>query len=239
MMTHLQAVLFDLGNTLTVTASLAESLVYADLSFLGDELQLNQPQRLELGQHVEQHIKHLYANHELLQPHWLDVWRTAAIDYGLTLSVAAVEGLCRAHLSAFVNRCQVQSYTIPLLTALRRESIPLGLISNITGPPEIFAADLRAKDLMPYFQTVVWSSTVGYRKPHPCIFQTALAGLSLTASKRVIMVGDHEQADIQGAKAMGLTTVRLIPPDMTAADSAADYVMTGADLLDRSFTIHN
>jgi putative hydrolase of the HAD superfamily len=232
-MTYVQAVLFDLGNTLTVTASLAESLVYADLSSLGDELQLDQSQRLILGQRLEQHIERLYADHKLLQPHWCDVWQTATIDCGFNLETDDVERLCRAHLAAFVSRCRLQSYALPLLTALRRANISLGLISNVTGPVDIFAADLQAKGLAPFFRVVVWSSAVGYRKPHPRIFQTALNSLRLNAGEHVIMVGDHEQADIRGAKAMGFATVRVIPPGMTSADSEADYVSDGADLLDR------
>lgn len=236
-MPHVQAVLFDLGNTLTVTASLAESLMSAELSPLDHDRQLNQQQRLALGQRIERHIKLLSANAELLQPHWRDVWRTAASDCGITLSTDAIEGLCRAHLRAFVNQCQLQSYTIPLLSALRREDIPLGLISNVTGPVEVFEIDLQVKGLAPFFKVVVWSSAVGYRKPHPRIFQTALESLGLNASERVIMVGDHEQADILGAKAMGFTTVRVAPSNATPVDSEADYLASGTDLLSQFQTI--
>jgi putative hydrolase of the HAD superfamily len=232
-MTHTQAILFDLGNTLTITASLAKSLVYAGLSSPGSDLQLNLAQRLELGQHIEQYIQRLYATQELFQPHWRDAWQSATIDCGFNLEADDVECLCRAHLAAFVSRCQLQPYTLPLLTTLRQANIPLGLISNVTGPVDIFAADLQAKGLTPFFKIVVWSSAAGYRKPHPRIFQTALNGLELNASERIIMVGDHEEADIRGAKAMGLTTVRVVPPDMTPVDSEADYVSAGADLLDR------
>ena len=232
-MTFVQAILFDLGNTLTLTASLAEALAYADLSFLGNEMLSDRAQRLALGQHVEQYIQHLYTDRELLQPDWHEVWQSATIRYGLKLEAAEVERLCWAHLSAFVSRCQLQTYALPLLTALQQANIPLGLISNVTGPTDIFAADLQTKGLGPFFQVVVWSSAVGYRKPHRRIFQAALDGLGLNASERIIMVGDHEQADIQGAKAMGFTTLRVVSPDTAQADSEADYVSVGADLLDR------
>jgi putative hydrolase of the HAD superfamily len=232
-MTFVQAILFDLGNTLTMTASLAEALAYADLSSLGAEAQLDRTQRLALGQHIEQHIQHLYTDRDLLQPDWREVWQSAAVRYGLKLESAEVERLCRAHLSAFVSRCPLQAYALPLLTALWQANIPLGLISNVTGPPDIFAADLQTKGLAPFFQAIVWSSAVGYRKPHRRIFQAALDGLGLNASERIVMVGDHEQADIRGAKALGFTTLRVVSLDTAQVDSEADYVSAGADLLDR------
>jgi HAD superfamily hydrolase (TIGR01549 family) len=207
--------------------------VYADLSLLGAEAQLDRAHRLAMGQHLEQYIHRLYTDGDLLQPHWHEVWQSAAVCYGLKLEAAEVERLCRAHLNAFVSRCQLQAYALPLLTALWQENIPLGLISNVTGPADIFTTDLQAKGLAPFFQVVIWSSAVGYRKPHQRIFQAALDGLGLNASERIVMVADHEQADIQGAKAMGFTTLRVVPPDTTPAESEADYISAGVDLLDR------
>ena len=85
---------------------------------------------------------------------------------------------------------------MPLLRHLRKAKIPIGLVSNVTGPSEIFERDLSEKGLRPYFDVVVWSSRVGVRKPNPEIYQIALERLKLEPSRLIVMIGDHEIADI-------------------------------------------
>lgn len=58
------------------------------------------------------------------------------------------------------------------------------------------------------FDTVICSAIVGYRKPHPEIFNALLAELKLPP-ERVAFVGDDWIADIQGATAAGLVPFHL------------------------------
>lgn len=78
--------------------------------------------------------------------------------------------------------------------------------------------------------TVVWSCAVKYRKPDARIFQAALDRLNLKAGKQIVTVGDHEQADILGGKAMGFTTVKVIKSQQTTG-SAAEYEVKGSELM--------
>lgn len=59
--------------------------------------------------------------------------------------------------------------------------------------------------LEPYIKDVFLSSDIGAEKPHPAIFSAALqkAGIPSPA----LMVGDNPTADMEGAKAAGMTTV--------------------------------
>ena len=50
---------------------------------------------------------------------------------------------------------------------------------------------------------LVTSEEVGSEKPAPVIFETALKKINLEASQ-VIMIGDDEKKDIQGAKSIGI-----------------------------------
>ncbi len=229
-MTGIQAVLFDLGNTLTASASLAESLVDLENSSLANDLKLDRRQLLSLGKKVEQCIGNLYAENELNQPHWFDVWQQASTHIGLGLNAIQVERLCHAHLKQFVSSCRVEPYSIPLLAKIKEKNIPLGLVSNVTGPAEIFDTDLRNKGLASFFQVIVWSSTVNYRKPDERVFRLALDGLNLEPGKQIVMVGDNEQADIMGGKAMGFTTVKVIK-GKRETNSAAEYIVKGSELV--------
>jgi putative hydrolase of the HAD superfamily len=197
---------------------------------LAKELNLDGQQLLNLGEGIEQTISDFYVEHRLDQPHWLDVWGQASTYIGLNLNSNEVERLCRAHLKQFVSEARVEPYSIPLLTEIKMANIPLGLVSNMTGPTEIFDADLSDKGLAAFFEVVVWSCAVNYRKPDERIFQFALDRLNLKAGKHIVMVGDNEQADVMGGKAMGFTTVKVIW-DKRETDSAADYVVEGSELI--------
>ena len=48
-----------------------------------------------------------------------------------------------------------------------------------------------------YFDSVVVSGDEPHAKPHPTIFQTALAGCGETDMGKVVMVGDSLTADIE------------------------------------------
>ena len=228
-MHEIKAILFDLGNTLSASASLGASLSNLAQSPSINEMKLGGQQLKILGMEVESQINRLNQENPSLQPHWLEVWQSAIYICGLSLTSSECERLCRVHLQQYLSECKVEPYSIPLLSDLQEAKIPLGLVSNVTGPVELFDQDLRRKGLASFFQSIVWSSTVGYRKPDPRIFQSALDQLSLPPGKSIIMVGDNEQADIFGGKNMGFTTVKVVKSE-EAATSIADYVVVGSSL---------
>lgn len=59
-----------------------------------------------------------------------------------------------------------------------------------------------------YFKTITYPEDVGVKKPDSKIFNYALQLANVKASKTV-MVGDSLEADIEGAKAMGMTAIHL------------------------------
>jgi putative hydrolase of the HAD superfamily len=81
----------------------------------------------------------------------------------------------------------------------------VGLVSNFTYAPVIYAG-LRKLDLNRFFEAVLVSEDVGWRKPHKKIFQEALIRLGATAQETVY-VGDSPLEDIKGAKALGMKAV--------------------------------
>jgi FMN phosphatase YigB (HAD superfamily) len=89
-MMSIQAILFDIGNTLTATASLARSLTDLKNSTLAQELKLDGQQLLNLDEVIERSIGKLYADNTLNQSHWLDVWKQASTQMGPTLNLVAV-----------------------------------------------------------------------------------------------------------------------------------------------------
>jgi putative hydrolase of the HAD superfamily len=90
---------------------------------------------------------------------------------------------------------------------LKKASIEykLGIISNFTYAPVIYDG-LRNLGINKFFNAVLISEEVGWRKPHIKIFQEALKRLRVTAEEAVY-VGDSPAEDIMGAKAAGMKTV--------------------------------
>lgn len=81
----------------------------------------------------------------------------------------------------------------------------LGLVSNFTYAPVIYAG-LRKLNINQFFNAVLVSDEVGWRKPHPKIFNQALKRLKVSAQE-TIYVGDSPLEDIKGAKATGIKTI--------------------------------
>ena len=91
---------------------------------------------------------------------------------------------------------------------LLRQTQQLGkvvLISNFTHAPVIYKS-LRKMGISEFFNVVVVSDEVGWRKPSSRIFQEALNRLQVQACEAVY-VGDSPNEDIKGAKESGLKTV--------------------------------
>jgi len=86
----------------------------------------------------------------------------------------------------------------------------LGVISNSLGRNT--EVDLVRTGLKDFIDVLIVSSDIGKRKPHPGIFQAALAAMGLKPEEAV-MVGDNLQEDIVGAKNAGMKTVYLIQED--------------------------
>jgi HAD superfamily hydrolase (TIGR01509 family) len=96
---------------------------------------------------------------------------------------------------------------VSLLKHLRDNGCSLGLVSNFADGDE--GRDLLAHlKLTSYFDVVVFSGDVGWRKPDRRIFETTLSALHVEA-REVLHIGDELRADIWGAGQCGMTTVWL------------------------------
>lgn len=94
---------------------------------------------------------------------------------------------------------------IPALEALRERGMVIGAVSNwIWQLPEL----LHSLELVSHFDFVAASARVGYEKPHAGIFQHALQEAGVRPEE-ALHVGDHIDADVQGAQAVGIAPVLI------------------------------
>lgn len=89
---------------------------------------------------------------------------------------------------------------LPTLERLQEADVRLGVISNATHD---LPRGLETLGLTPFFEALTFSYEVGVEKPHPRIFRTALDRMGVEPA-RAVHVGDSYEADIQGARQVGL-----------------------------------
>ena len=121
-----------------------------------------------------------------------------------------------SELFMLVSSWHVFPDTLPSLDALRKRGLVIGAVSNwIWQLPEL----LHSLELVSHFDFIAASARVGFEKPHPEIFRHALREAGVGADE-ALHVGDHIDADVQGAQAAGIAPVlidrreRFTPADL-------------------------
>jgi putative hydrolase of the HAD superfamily len=203
----LRAVIFDLGGTLMyeraswygVTAQGDEALT----QYLIDQgLELNLATfpiefRRRLGTYFSQREK------DLLETTYTYVLIDLLQDKGYT---NMPDELIRKALDSLFEITQtnwvLEEDTVPTLRKLEQNGYRMGLISNAGDDKDVQQLVSRF-EIASYFDFILTSASCSYRKPHPRIFEMAIANWYFHPSETV-MVGDNLDADIRGAKGAGL-----------------------------------
>ena len=93
------------------------------------------------------------------------------------------------------------------------------IITN--GFAEIQAVKMASSDIAHFFEEVITTQSADAKKPSPRIFEYALQASGATIAES-LMLGDNYEADILGAKAVGLDTV-FYNPKLQVVDDPATY----------------
>lgn len=107
------------------------------------------------------------------------------------------------------------------LDALTQLKIKMGIVSNYPFSGSVLEWELQRHGLMDAFSFVLSSADYAIRKPHPLLFEVAIAKLNIKADQ-AWYCGNSPEFDIKGAKSAGLwaiwynkhrTTSHEIQPD--------------------------
>jgi HAD superfamily hydrolase (TIGR01549 family) len=135
------------------------------------------------------------------------VWVSEALC-SLGVTVASDDLKVKAALNVFfqdfIDTLELRVGAEKLLEQTQNQG-KVALISNFTYAPVIYSS-LRKLKVNEFFNVVVVSQEIGWRKPSGAIFEDALNRLRIEANEAVY-VGDSPIEDIKGAKAAGLRTV--------------------------------
>ncbi len=230
---HLQALLFDLDDTLIPDESASQAAFLAACAPVAD--------RYGLDPAAVAHSARACAR---------QLWRASDhIDYARSIGISSWEGLWAGftgdapelrRLHAWAPGYRREAWTRALAQhgvddpafanhladRFRRESrqrnamfpdaaellpefarcLPLALVTN--GAPDLQHFKINASGVRPYFQSIVVSGEVGIGKPHPAPMQRALEELNCDPA-RAAMVGDNLTSDIAGALNTGVHAIWL------------------------------
>ena len=155
------------------------------------------------------HLKYSQIRHEQLIEISNEIWIRDALQ---RLGLEKVrDGLPRiladAYFRSFVNGASVLPGVGDTLDYLCNRGYKLAVVSNFSyaAVPEhlllLFGLDR-------YFDAVIISERIGYRKPRPAMFQQALRELGVQ-TEEAVMVGDTQTEDVYGAKKIGMKVYQL------------------------------
>lgn len=127
------------------------------------------------------------------------------------------------------NGISLYKDAIPTLRTIRKSGLKLGLITNASPSVHIVIENL---NLTEYFDSIVISSEVGYRKPDSRIYEIASERLNLVPGD-CIFVGDGNDQELDGAHKIGMVSVlikRVQPKHVQGVNSSESNI---------DFTIHS
>jgi putative hydrolase of the HAD superfamily len=146
-------------------------------------------------------------------------WIGAALEsqgYHVSPDDPRIATAVNAYFSAFLDYCRLIPGTAEMLGTLKGP-YRLGLLSNFTHGPAAREIIDRV-GLTPFFDVVLISGELGYRKPHPRVYHRLIENLGVERHE-ILYVGDDPEPDIHGAQRVGLQPVwftyvrdRNIPP---------------------------
>ena len=120
---------------------------------------------------------------------------------------AFIDDLSDAYIQTLPEYNVLFEGAIKILTALKPH-YSLHVITN--GFQDVQYFKMKNSGLLPFFETITDSSSVGVKKPDPKIFRYALK-VGQVASDEAVMIGDNLEADIEGALATGMHAIHFMP----------------------------
>jgi putative hydrolase of the HAD superfamily len=167
------------------------------------------------------HEKYRILRFEQLREVTNAVWVAEALN-NLGFKVAPDDYRIKCALNvffkAYVDTFELRECAKELLKQTQK-SFKVGLVSNFTHAPVIHKS-LRVLGISNFFNTVVVSEEIGWRKPSCKIFDDALNRLEVDA-KEAVYIGDSPIEDIKGAKQAGLKTV-FVPSQFSSLEDLAE-----------------
>ena len=124
---------------------------------------------------------------------------------GITPSAKLIDEISKLYIERLSKHTHLFKDTVALLEYLFSK-YKLHIITN--GFENVQQRKLQNSGIARFFDVVLTAEKVGYKKPHPTIFITALEEAKVLP-ENALMIGDSLEADIQGALKLGMQAIHF------------------------------
>lgn len=197
---NIQAVLFDLDNTLTHRDLTAQAYSCYLAEYYASAFAQVEPEKIiEIVRRIDNGG---YPKKELLTHGSIGASAAYALLQELSwLNPPSIDELAQFWFSQF-GRCAVEMPDVKqVLEQLKSQGYQLAIVSN--GGHDTRLNTIRGLGIADYFEEIISSGLVGFSKPQPEIFQITAQRLGVLP-EHCLYIGDHPINDIQGAKNAGM-----------------------------------
>ena len=222
----LEAVIFDWGGTLT-TSDLGRADLL-DLWRLAAH-HLDPSREDDLVAALAAVDERFWARTTTTFESWrlAEILEAASVELGLDVTEAVIEEAATHHLDGWTTHIRHEADAPDVLRQLRRRGLRIGLLSNTNWPRSFHEHFLERDGLAGLIDARLYTSDLGFVKPHPSVFHEALAAVGVGDASRAVFVGDRPYDDIYGAQQVGMWTVLRASPDVPPYDVRPDAVIDG------------
>jgi len=203
---HITDIFFDLDHTLwdfEKNSALAFIKVFET-----HKIHIDVPQFLKVYEPINLNYWKLYRDEQITKQQLRrgrlkDAFKLLDLEFPIQI----IDALAVSYIDFLPHHNHLFPGTVELLEYLK-PNYKLHIITN--GFEEVQSKKLINSKIDSYFNTVTNSERVGVKKPNPKIFHYALE-IARAIPEKSVMIGDNIEADIQGAKAVGMNTVFFSP----------------------------
>lgn len=143
-----------------------------------------------------------------------------------------IEEMVTAHMDGLASCVVFPEENKQALERIKSAGYETAIVSNFDYAPTAYAL-IDRYGIQEFFDEIIISEEVGWRKPKPAIFHKALE-LTKKDPDEVLFVGDNYSADVAGAKSVGMDAVWLNTKNKSTDDLTPqpDYVISALPQLD-------
>lgn len=216
-MGRVKAIIFDFIGTLAEVKNYSLEASKVKLYQALTEVNFNISLDSFLKAYGEAHEKYREVRYEQLSEVTNAVWISEALNnlgFKTTPRDVNIQKAVSIFFEDYLDSLNPKQCAVQLLQTAKTEH-RLGLISNFTYAPVIRSA-LKKLCMGQFFDAVMISEEVGWRKPSVKIFERALNLLDANAGETVY-VGDSPLEDVKGARDLGMKTI-FVPSQFYSVD---------------------
>ncbi|MCD6573286.1 MAG: HAD-IA family hydrolase [Thermoplasmata archaeon] len=202
-MLKVEAILFDVGDTLIDTSTRMKRALYKTAEYLESKNIISEKEKfITIYEIVDKEIQGPRINHLYSDPRII-------IETAKRLNISPSLYLVGAFLSVyrrFIRKSiRKSNRLIKLFKTLKNEGFKIGIVTDGSTVEQI--EQLYRLGILEYIDALITSEELDVEKPNALLFRKMLNYLSVNDSSNAVMVGDDLKRDIAGAKKIGINTI--------------------------------